>query len=155
MTTIEAARDSKLTELKLQMKCEAARKHGDIRPVGNFASLDDCFTLNPGHGLKPSRLAFWYNVATHTTKMIVRHLITPDVQPLYDECIQAGVTGCWFFSFRHQDFMTITSGYAAGRTIADAKYNATDALAEQLGISRQRFDRDYRVLCMQECSIIR
>jgi len=153
MTTIEAALDSKLSELKLQMKCEAARKHGNIRPVGKYPTLDACFTLQSGHGVKPAKLIFWYNLPSHTTKTIVRHLITPDVQPLHSEC---GPTGeCWYFSFRHKDHMTVTGGYAAGLTVADAKYNATYALAEQLGISRQRFGRDYSMLCSQKCEVIR
>jgi hypothetical protein len=64
LATIEIPR-----ELKVTMIDEARLRDGyDIYPPSQYKDLFDCFTEYNGDAI------FWYNVPTHTTKMLRRKI---------------------------------------------------------------------------------
>lgn len=155
MTSIEAAVDARVSALKLEMKCEATRKHGDIRPIGKYPTLDECFTVMEGQGRKPDRLVFWFNLASHTTRTIVRHLITPAVEPLYTMCRNAGPSArAWYFSFQRRDHGAVLGAFGVDTTLGVAMLRAIHECALRKAMTKSEFLHDYRLLCTQGAEVV-
>jgi hypothetical protein len=52
-----------------EMIAEAKRQHGEITPCYGKATLEECFTEEPGFGL-----LFWFNTKDGSTHMVRRPL---------------------------------------------------------------------------------
>ena len=52
------------TNLKNKMIAAACNQHGRITPVGDRATLEDCFTIESGE------IWFWYNDSANSTHVI-------------------------------------------------------------------------------------